>query len=113
RRSVGVRLVEVSTAVRVGGMARSAGLPSFPRRRESSVLRSTTLGPRLRGDDESSFARTSRFRKAGSMAMPSVALLSQSVLSGVFIGALYGLLGLGLSLSWGLLRQINLAHFAL
>src|SRR6185369_13002132 len=47
------------------------------------------------------------------MAMPSVALLSQSVLSGVFIGALYGLLGLGLSLSWGLLRQINLAHFAL
>src|SRR4029453_5836431 len=45
------------------------------------------------------------------MAMPSVALLSQSVLSGVFIGALYGLLGLGLSLSWGLLRLINLAHF--
>ena len=35
------------------------------------------------------------------------------VLSGIFIGALYGLLGLGLSLSWGLLRQINLAHFAL
>jgi branched-chain amino acid transport system permease protein len=34
------------------------------------------------------------------------------VLSGVFVGALYGLLGLGLSLSWGLLRQINLAHFA-
>jgi branched-chain amino acid transport system permease protein len=45
--------------------------------------------------------------------MPSAALLSQSVLSGLFIGALYGLLGLGLSLSWGLLRQINLAHFAL
>ena len=35
------------------------------------------------------------------------------MLSGIFIGALYGLLGLGLSLSWGLLRQINLAHFAL
>ena len=35
------------------------------------------------------------------------------MLSGLFIGALYGLLGLGLSLSWGLLRQINLAHFAL
>jgi branched-chain amino acid transport system permease protein len=31
----------------------------------------------------------------------------------VFIGALYGLLGLGLTLSWGMLRQINLAHFAL
>ena len=35
------------------------------------------------------------------------------MLSGVFIGALYGLLGLGLSLSWGMLRQVNLAHFAL
>ena len=45
--------------------------------------------------------------------MPSLTLLGQSVLSGVFIGALYGLLGLGLTLSWGLLRQINLAHFAL
>ena len=47
------------------------------------------------------------------MALPSLALLAQSILSGIFIGALYGLLGLGLSLSWGLLRQINLAHFAL
>ena len=45
--------------------------------------------------------------------MPSFALLGQSVLSGVFVGALYGLLGLGLTLSWGLLRQINLGHFAL
>ena len=45
--------------------------------------------------------------------MPSFSLLGQSVLSGVFIGALYGLLGLGLTLSWGMLRQINLAHFAL
>ena len=47
------------------------------------------------------------------MNWPSSALLGQSVLSGIFAGALYGLLGLGLSLSWGLLRQINLAHFAL
>lgn len=47
------------------------------------------------------------------MSLPSATLLAQSVLSGVFIGALYGLLGLGLSLSWGMLRQINLAHFAL
>ena len=46
------------------------------------------------------------------MTLPSASLLAQSVLSGVFIGALYGLLGLGLSLSWGLLRQINLALFA-
>jgi branched-chain amino acid transport system permease protein len=44
--------------------------------------------------------------------LPSVTLLSQSILSGIFVGALYGLLGLGLSLSWGLLRLINLAHFA-
>ena len=46
------------------------------------------------------------------MNWPSATLLAQSVVSGVFVGALYGLLGLGLSLSWGLLRQINLAHFA-
>ena len=46
------------------------------------------------------------------MSFPSWTLLSQSVLSGVFAGALYGLLGLGLGLSWGLLRSINLAHFA-
>jgi branched-chain amino acid transport system permease protein len=45
--------------------------------------------------------------------VPSAALLGQSLLSGIFIGALYGLLGLGLSLAWGLLGQINLAHFAL
>lgn len=44
-------------------------------------------------------------------ALPSASLLSQSILSGVFVGALYGLMGLGLSLSWGLLRLINLAHF--
>jgi branched-chain amino acid transport system permease protein len=45
--------------------------------------------------------------------VPSLTLLGQSILSGIFLGALYGLLGLGLSLSWGMLRQINLAHFAL
>ena len=45
--------------------------------------------------------------------MPSATLLGQSVLSGIVIGSLYGLLGLGLSLSWGMLRQVNLAHFAL
>ena len=47
------------------------------------------------------------------MNIPSATLLAQSVLAGLFTGALYGLLGLGLSLSWGMLRQINLAHFAL
>jgi branched-subunit amino acid ABC-type transport system permease component len=45
--------------------------------------------------------------------VPSFGLLGQSLLSGIFVGALYGLLGLGLSLAWGLLGQINLAHFAL
>jgi branched-chain amino acid transport system permease protein len=45
--------------------------------------------------------------------LPSPTLIAQSVASGVFVGALYGLLGLGVSLSWGLLRQINLANFAL
>jgi branched-chain amino acid transport system permease protein len=45
------------------------------------------------------------------MTWPSLNLLAQSVLSGIFIGALYGLIGLGLGLTWGLLRQINLAHF--
>jgi branched-chain amino acid transport system permease protein len=45
--------------------------------------------------------------------VPSATLLGQSILSGIFVGGLYGLLGLGLSLSWGLLRLINLAHFAL
>jgi branched-chain amino acid transport system permease protein len=45
------------------------------------------------------------------MTLPSLNLLFQSILSGIFVGALYGLLGLGLSLSWGLLKLINLAHF--
>jgi branched-chain amino acid transport system permease protein len=46
------------------------------------------------------------------MSFPSWTLFAQSVLSGVLAGALYGLLGLGLGLSWGLLRTINLTHFA-
>src|SRR5205809_4105110 len=45
--------------------------------------------------------------------MPSATLLGQSVVSGLLVGGLYGLLALGLSLSWGLLRLVNLAHFAL
>ena len=47
------------------------------------------------------------------MTLPSLSLLLQSILSGIFIGALYGLIGLGLGLAWGLLRQINLSHFGL
>jgi branched-chain amino acid transport system permease protein len=45
------------------------------------------------------------------MTFPSSTLLAQSALSGLFIGSLYGLLGLGVGLSWGLLHIINLAHF--
>ena len=45
--------------------------------------------------------------------MPSLTLLGQSVISGLLTGGLYSLLALGLSLSWGLLRLVNLGHFAL
>ena len=45
--------------------------------------------------------------------MISATLLGQSVLSGLFSGCLYALLGLGLTLSWRYLRIINLAHCAL
>jgi branched-chain amino acid transport system permease protein len=45
--------------------------------------------------------------------MPSATLLGQALISGVLAGSLYGLLAMGLSLSWGLLRLVNLSHFAL
>jgi branched-chain amino acid transport system permease protein len=45
--------------------------------------------------------------------VPSLTLLGQAVVSGLLAGGLYGLLALGLSLSWGLLRVVNLTHFAL
>lgn len=45
--------------------------------------------------------------------MPSLTLLSQALITGILAGALYGLLALGLSLSWGLLRLVNLGHFAM
>lgn len=44
--------------------------------------------------------------------MPSLNLLIQSAVSGILLGGLYGLIGLGLGLSWGFLGQINLSHFA-
>lgn len=47
------------------------------------------------------------------MQSPTIALLGQAIVNGIFAGAIYGLLGLGLSLSWGLLRQINLSVFAI
>ena len=45
--------------------------------------------------------------------MPSATLLGQALISGVLAGGFYGLLAMGLSLSWGLLRLVNLSHFAL
>lgn len=45
--------------------------------------------------------------------MPSLTLIGQALLAGLFTGGLYALLGLGLSLTWGLLRLINLTNFAL
>lgn len=43
----------------------------------------------------------------------SLNLLVQTAIGGVLLGGIYGLLALGLSLSWGLLRLVNLSHFAL
>lgn len=43
----------------------------------------------------------------------SMTLLAQSALGGLLHGGIYALLALGLSLSWGLLRLVNLSHFAL
>lgn len=45
--------------------------------------------------------------------MPSFGLLAQSAVSGLLSGGLYGMLALGLSLNWGLLKLLNLSHFAL
>ena len=45
--------------------------------------------------------------------MPHSTLLGQSLVTGVLAGAMYGLLALGLSLSWGLLRLVNIGHFAI
>ena len=39
-------------------------------------------------------------------------LTVQAIVSGVLVGGLYALMSLGISLSWGVLKIINLAHFA-
>ncbi len=38
---------------------------------------------------------------------------AQAALSGVLVGGLYAVMAIGLSLTWGMLKLINLAHFAL
>lgn len=40
-------------------------------------------------------------------------IVIQSAISGALIGGLFAVMAIGLSLSWGMLRVINLAHFAL
>ena len=45
--------------------------------------------------------------------MPHFSLIEQSLLTGLLSGGLYGLLALGLSMSWGLLRLVNIGHFAI
>lgn len=43
----------------------------------------------------------------------SLTLLLQSAVGGILLGGIYALLALGVSLSWGMLRLVNLSHFAL
>jgi branched-chain amino acid transport system permease protein len=43
----------------------------------------------------------------------TASLFGQSVIGGLLAGSLYGLLALGLSLSWGLLKLVNISQFAL
>jgi branched-chain amino acid transport system permease protein len=40
-------------------------------------------------------------------------LIGQALISGILLGGLYAILAIGLSLTWGMLKIINLAHFAL
>lgn len=42
--------------------------------------------------------------------MINTALLIQSLISGVLMGGIYALMGVGFSLTWGVLRVINIAH---
>jgi branched-chain amino acid transport system permease protein len=40
-------------------------------------------------------------------------LVVQSLVSGILIGGLYSIIAIGVTLNWGILRVINLAHFGL
>jgi branched-chain amino acid transport system permease protein len=40
-------------------------------------------------------------------------LFGQALISGILLGGLYGTLAIGLTLTWGMLKVINLSHFSL
>ena len=40
-------------------------------------------------------------------------IILQAALSGILVGGLYALMAIGLSMTWGMLKVINLAHFGL
>ncbi len=40
-------------------------------------------------------------------------IIVQAALSGILVGGLYALMAIGLSMTWGMLKVINLAHFGL
>jgi branched-chain amino acid transport system permease protein len=42
----------------------------------------------------------------------SLQLIIQSLVAGILLGGLYGMIALGVSLTWGMLKIINLAHFS-
>jgi branched-chain amino acid transport system permease protein len=39
-------------------------------------------------------------------------LVGQALISGIFLGSLYGTVAIGLTLTWGMLKVINLSHFS-
>jgi branched-chain amino acid transport system permease protein len=39
-------------------------------------------------------------------------LFGQALISGIFLGSLYGMIAIGLTLTWGMLKVINLSHFS-
>ena len=43
----------------------------------------------------------------------SMQLILQALISGTLIGGLYGIIAVGVTLNWGMLKVINLAHFSL
>ncbi|MDH2401822.1 branched-chain amino acid ABC transporter permease [Bradyrhizobium sp. SSUT18] len=45
--------------------------------------------------------------------MPSPTLIGQALVAGVLLGGLYGLMALGLTLSWGILSVVNIAYLGL